>query len=110
VTQPIVAAQIIGNGQAKRLAAEFPRDVDIDSLRRGIGVNPFRVSSRFTQEGATGALGSGRHVAVETRHPGDDDLVAIRFEHAISDAATNRGDEAGNRRPASFVGDTEEVR
>ena len=91
---PWTAAEKIGYGETKRLAGQLLRRGDIDRLRHRVGIDGLRESGRGTHPVAAFPLRRARYVAVETRHAGDDDFVAIGLIHSITKAPANRHAEA----------------
>ena len=79
----------IGYGQPKGLPAKLLRRGDIDRLGRRVGIDGLRVYGGSAHLLPALPLGHARHMAVETRHPRDDELVAICLVHAIAHAAAD---------------------
>lgn len=80
----------IGHGEAEGLTAEFLRRRDVDRLRRGNGIDAFRVGRRFTHPVATLTLGGAGDIAIEARHARGHDLVAISLVDDPADPAADR--------------------
>jgi hypothetical protein len=90
VAQPLVAAQVIADGDAERLASQFFGDGEVIGLRGRLGINPLREGGGIAHPGAAIALRGGRHIAVEPRHARDDDFVAIGIEDQVTKPAAKR--------------------
>jgi hypothetical protein len=69
------------------LAAEFPRCGGVERFRTWIGIDTLCVSGGFAHERTAGALSGRGHVAIEARHPGDDDpAAAVGLEDDVAEA------------------------
>jgi hypothetical protein len=79
----------IGYGQAKRLAAELLRCGEIDRFRRRVGIDSPRIGRRRAHFLPALPLRRTRHVAIEARHAGDDDFVAVCLEDMVAHTAVN---------------------
>ena len=87
---PGAIAEKIGYGQAKRLATELLRCGNIDRPGGRVGIDRLRIGRRRAHFLPALPLRRTRHVAIEARHTGDDDVFAIHLEYMVAHAAVNR--------------------
>ena len=74
----------------KGLATELLRGGNIDRLCRRVGIDRSRVGRRRAHFLPASPLRRTRHVAIEARHAGDDNFVAVGLENMVAQAAANR--------------------